>query len=191
MKRKLIVEEWLSLDGHVSDKTGSLDFFSKHVRDSYTTSYRESLLDSIDTIIFGQKTYSQFSALWPGRSIDNDVLAEKMNTLNKIVFSKSLQQAPWGNWKEALIDSGDPVKKIKQLKSVPGKNLVVWGSITLAQALIESDEVDEFHLHICPVLTGGGRSLFANETKMTNLTLLESNQFENSIVLHKYGRFLK
>jgi len=68
MKRKLIVEEWLSLDGYVSDKAGGLDFFAKHVRDAYTTAYRLDVLNSVDTILFGRKTYQQFSALWPART---------------------------------------------------------------------------------------------------------------------------
>ena len=87
MKRKLIVEEWLSLDGCVSDKMSNLVFFIKHIRESYTTSSGIDFLNSIDTILLGRKTYDQFSALWPEHPIENDLLAEKMNTLNKIVFS--------------------------------------------------------------------------------------------------------
>jgi dihydrofolate reductase len=188
MNRKLILEEWLSLDGHVSDKEGKLDFFARHVRESYTTAYRTELLDSIDTILFGRKTYTQFAALWPERPVEKDVLAEKINTLDKIVFSASLEKAPWGRWKEASIADGNPAEKITQLKSSAGKNMILWGSITLAQTLIKKNLVDEYHLHICPVLTGGGRKLFADETEPVGLSLLDTKQFDNGLVLLKYGR---
>ncbi len=187
MKRKLIIEEWLSLDGYVSDKADKLDFFAKHVRESYTTAYRADLLNSIDTILFGRKTYQQFSALWPGRPVENDILTEKINTLNKIVFSGSLKSAPWAQWTEARVEPGNPIEKIKILKSQPGKNMVLWGSISLAQALIKEGLVDEYHLHICPTLTGGGRTLFAGEFDAVNLSLIETKPFANGVVLLKYG----
>lgn len=187
MSRKLIVEEWLSLDGYVSDKTGKLDFFAKHVRESYTTAYRSELLNSIDTILFGRKTYQQFSALWPERPIENDILAEKMNTLSKLVFSSSLEEAGWGKYTAATVVSDDPVKKITALKALPGKNMVVWGSITLAQAFMATNLVDEYHLHICPSLTGGGRKFFTGEIIPAGLTLSDSKQFNNGVVLLKYN----
>jgi dihydrofolate reductase len=182
------MEEWLSLDGHVSDKEGKLDFFAKHVRESYTTAYRTDLLNSIDTILFGRKTYAQFATLWPERPVENDILAEKINTLDKFVFSASLEKAPWGQWREATIVASDPAKKIRELKSMPGKNMVLWASITLAQALIAKNLVDEYHLHICPTLTGGGRKLFTHETEPVGLSLLDTKQFDNGVVLLKYGR---
>lgn len=188
MKRKLILEEWLSLDGHMSDKAGKLDFFAKHVRESYTTAFRADLLNSIDTILFGRKTYQQFSALWPERPVENDILAEKINTLNKIVFSGSLESAPWGKWTEAKVEAGNPVEKIKLLKSQPGKNMVLWGSISLAQILIKQGLVDEYHLHLCPTITGGGRKLFEGELNALHLSLTDAKPFANGVVLLKYSK---
>lgn len=186
MSRKLIVEEWLSLDGHVSDKEGKLDFFAKHVRDSYTTAYRSELLHSIDTILFGRKTYQQFSALWPERPVEQDVLAEKINTAQKLVFSGSLSKAPWGRWPEARIESGDAVKRIRALKAEPGRHLVLWGSLTLAQALMQASLIDEYHLHICPTITGGGRRFFAEGIDASQLALTDTKAFDNGVVLLKY-----
>lgn len=188
MKRKLIVEEWLSLDGYVSDKEGRLGFFAEHVRESYTTEYRLDLLNSLDAILFGRKTYQQFAALWPERPVEEDVLARKINTLNKLVFSGSLKNAPWGEWPEATVEPGDPVKKIEALRSQPGKNMVIWGSITLVQALMKENLVDEYHLHLCPALTGGGRRFFGGELNPVNFVLFDTKPFDNGIVLLKYGK---
>lgn len=187
MKRKLIVEEWLSLDGHVSDKDGKLDFFAKHVRESYTTAYRAEVLSSVGTILFGRNTYQQFSALWPQRPVEDDLLAEKINTAQKIVFSGSLHEAPWGRWPAATVEAGDPIEKIKALKSQAGKHMVLWGSITLAQALMKAGLVDEYHLHLCPTITGGGRALFTNGLQPGTLALTDTKPFDNGVVLLKYA----
>jgi dihydrofolate reductase len=187
MKRKLIIEEWLSLDGYVSDKTGGTDFFVKHVLESYVAQSRNEFLNSIDTILFGRKTYDQFSTLWPGRPVENDLLAKKMNTLDKIVFSKTLEKAPWGKWPGASVEANDPITRIKALKSLNGKNMVVWGSITLAQMLIKEDLVDEYHLQLCPALTGGGRRLFTGEINPSALSLIDTKQYSNGVVFLNYS----
>ncbi len=153
--RKLIVEEWISLDGYVSDKASKLDFFAKYVRESYMSEDRLEFLNSFDAIVFGRETYNLFAGLWPDRPIEKEVLAEKMNTTKKIVFSSTLSKAPWGKWEEAEIESGNLIARINELKSMPGKDIVVWGSITIAQNLMNENMVDEYHLHVCPTLTGG------------------------------------
>lgn len=94
--RKLIVEEWITLDGFVSDKNGKLDFFTSQVRETFTDDDRLKFLETVDCILFDRKTYQQFVALWPGRPTANDVLANKINTAQKIVFSNSLSETPWG-----------------------------------------------------------------------------------------------
>src|ERR1044071_1150874 len=127
--RKIIVEEWISLDGYVSDKQGKLDFFTSTVRDAYADTRQVKFLESIDCILFGRKTYELFAARWPERPIDNDPLAEKINKGKKIVFSNTLTKAPWGKWPDAEVAGDDPVSTIKQLKLLPGNNIVIWGSL--------------------------------------------------------------
>jgi len=188
MKRKLILEEWLSADGHVADKAGKLDFFTTHVLDSYTTAHRMEMLDSIDTILFGRKTYEFFSVLWPERPADKGTLAGKINPAAKVVFSGSLQKAPWGQWPEATIEAGDPAGALEKLKSQPGKNMVLWGSISLAQTFIAKNLVDEYHLHICPTITGGGRKLFDKEIEPIGLSITETVQLPGGAALLKFSK---
>lgn len=172
--RKLILEEWLSLDGHVADKQESLDFFASRVRDTFRNPQRLNFLKTIDTLLFGRKTYEQFAALWPHRPIENDALAEKINRTPKIVFSTTLADAPWGKWPKAGIESGDVLTVVKQLKSAQGADMVLWGSVSLVQALMKDNLIDEYRLHLCPVLTGGGRKLFPDNFNPLNLNLLEA-----------------
>jgi dihydrofolate reductase len=188
--RKLILEEWISLDGYVSDKEGKLDFFAKYVRESYISEYRLEFLNTIDTIIFGSKTYSQFASLWPDRPIEKEALAEKINTAKKIVFSSTLSKAPWGKWKEAEVESGDLIDRVNKLKSMPGKDIIVWGSITIAQNLMNENLIDEYHIHLCPTLTAGGRKLFTEELQPPSLTLIDEKRYSSEIVYLHYKRNL-
>jgi dihydrofolate reductase len=79
------------------------------------------------------------------------------------------------------------VERVKALKSLPGKNLVLWGSITLAQTLMKENLVDEYHLYICPVLTGGGRRLFTEEMKPSALSLSETKYDSSGVVFLRYS----
>jgi dihydrofolate reductase len=184
--RKVILEQWISLDGYISDSQGKLDFFGKLVPEAYVPSNRATFLESIDCILFGRKTYEQFLSLWPQRPIENDPLAGKINNGRKIVFSNSLNKAQWGTWPDADIEDGNTVSKIRILKSLPGKNMVLWGSITLAQSLMKEGLIDEIHLHVCPTLMGGGRRLFENELNQTCLILSESKSYGSGIVFLNY-----
>lgn len=186
--RKLILEEWISLDGHIADKEGSLDFFTgiTPVENTFSDQDQLKFLESVDTILLGRKTYELFVAYWPNATSDQEPIADKLNETKKIVFSGSLENAPWGNWKPAELINGDAVKEIKRLKALPGKNMIMWGSISLAQVLMKEHLIDEFHLQLCPVLTGGGRKLFTDALQSMKLQLVGSRQYNTGIVFLTY-----
>ncbi|HET9432286.1 MAG TPA: dihydrofolate reductase family protein, partial [Chitinophagaceae bacterium] len=75
---------------------------------------------------------------------------------------------------------------INKLKSLPGKNMVVWGSISLAQSLMKENLIDEYHIQLCPVLTGGGRSLFSQEMDYHQLRLLETRSYNTGTIFLNY-----
>src|SRR6187549_772019 len=139
--RKLILEEWMSLDGYVADKNGGLDFFTHLTpqQNKYSDLDQLTFLDSIDTILLGRKTYELFVDFWPTASTDTEVIADKLNEIPKIVFSNTLQKAPWGKWLDAKILSGNLIEEIQKLKNREGKDIVLWGSITLSQSLITAN----------------------------------------------------
>ena len=163
--RKLILEEWVSLDGFVTDKNGELDFFTSLTPEQNKDSDADQLrfLETIDTILLGRKTYDLFVDFWPVATADKEVIADKLNETYKIVFSNTITKAPWGQWPEVEIVTGEAIAAIKKFKQMPGKNMVVWGSISLAQSLMKENLIDEYHIQLCPVLTGGGRNLFHNK----------------------------
>jgi dihydrofolate reductase len=190
MMRKLILEEWVSLDGYVTDKDGGLDFFTNLTPEQNKYSDQEQLkfLETIDTILLGRKTYELFVDFWPTATTDKEVIADKLNETNKIVFSNTLKKAPWGGWKEAEVVTGEAAGEIKKLKTLPGKNMVMWGSISLAQSLMKEDLIDEYHIQLCPVLTGGGKLLFP-QTEFTQLNLIDLRRYDTGTVFLNYKPF--
>ena len=186
--RKLILEEWMSLDGYVTDKNNQLNFFTDLTPEQNTFSDNDQLkfLETVDTILLGRKTYELFVDFWPGATTDKEVIADKLNGTKKIVFSSTLTKAPWGQWAEADIISDDSIAAIRELKLQDGKNLVLWGSISLAQSLMKENLIDEYHIQLCPVLTGGGRSLFSQEMNIGKLSLLEARQYNTGVMFLNY-----
>jgi dihydrofolate reductase len=187
--RKLILEEWVSLDGNVADKNGQLDFFTNLTpeENKYSDLDQLKFLETVDTILLGRKTYELFVEFWPGATTDKEVIADKLNATSKIVFSNTVTKAPWGKWQEASVIAGEAAHAIQELKLLAGKNMVMWGSISLAQSLMKEDLIDEYHIQLCPVLTGGGRSLFSQQINFNQLTLVELRQYNTGTVFLNYA----
>ncbi len=175
----------MSLDGHVSGREGSLDFFAPLVRSTYAES-DTAFLKSIDCILFGRKTYEQFVSVWPARSIEGEPLARTINTTQKLVFSSTLKAAPWGQWEAATVVPSDPISSVKALKEASGGSIIVWASVSLAQQLLLANLVDEFHFYVCPALTGSGTRLFPKETHAATLQLVETHTYKNGVVFLNY-----
>lgn len=184
--RKLIVEEWLSLDGYANDKNGELNFFPSPEQNRYADEDQLKFLDTIDTMILGRKTYELFVEFWPTASVEKEIIADKLNSLNKIVISGTLQEAPWGQYPDATILSTNIVESIKDLKAQKGKDIVLWGSISLAQTLINEHLVDEYRIQLCPTTTGGGRLLFPGADSYKNLRLTDLKKYDTGVVFLNY-----
>ena len=185
--RKLIVEEWVSLDGYVTDKNGQLDFFTNITPDKNTYSDADQLkfMETVDSILLGRKTYELFVEFWPGATTAEEVIADKLNETDKIVFSNTLSSTPWGKWSNARLADGELIETIQKLKLMPGKNMVLWGSISIVQQLMKENLIDEYHLQVCPVLNAGGRKLFT-DVMQADLDLLEVRHYNTGTVFLNY-----
>jgi dihydrofolate reductase len=186
--RKLILEEWISLDGYIEDKNGQLDFFTNITPEQNTYSDNDQLkfLEEIDTILLGRKTYELFVDFWPTATTDKEAIADKLNSIHKIIFSNTISKAPWGKWPSAEIINGEAAAAIRALKKLPGKNMVMWGSISLAQSLMNENLIDEYHLQLCPVLTGGGRTLFPAFSDHKKMQLTETRKYNTGTIFLNY-----
>lgn len=184
--RRLILEEWLSLDGFAEDQDGKLDFFPASETDKFSDRDQLKFLDSVDTILLGRRTYELFVEFWPTATTDKEIIADRLNTLLKLVFSNTLSQAAWGEWRPAQVIRGDAVTEIERLKAQDGKDMVLWGSLSLAQDLIAADLIDEYHLQICPTVVGGGRRLFPSVQGYAHLKRVGVRTYDTGVVALHY-----
>jgi dihydrofolate reductase len=184
--KRLILQEWLSLDGFAVDKDGKLDFFPTSDTDKASDRDQLAFLGGVDTILLGRKTYELFVDYWPTATTDQELIADRLNALPKLVFSNTLREAPWGNWRPAQVVRGDAVAETKRLKAQDGKSMVLWGSLSLAQDLIAADLIDEYHLQICPTMVGGGRPLFPSLQGYTRLKRANVRTYDTGVVFLHY-----
>jgi len=183
--RKVVVSEFVSLDGVMEDPGGAEK--SKH--GAWTMQYwndeigkfkLEELFAS-DALLLGRVTYQGFAAAWPSRT-DEQGFAQWMNSIPKYVASTTLKQLDWNN---SRLIKGNLPDEISKLKQQSGKNILVNGSATLVQTLMQHDLIDEYRLLVYPVVLGDGKRLF-KDSKNTKLRLAETRTFPSGVVLLQY-----
>lgn len=173
------------MDGYAADSNGNVNFIESTTLNKYSDLEQLEWLDTIGIILLGANTYRLFVDFWPTATTDQEVIADKLNSIPKIVFSKSITKAPWGKWPDAKIISTDAVEAIKKLKNEKGKDIVLWGSISLSQPLMKANLIDEYHFRIVPVALGSGRPLFES-TGLLNFELYNSKRYDSGLMLLQY-----
>jgi dihydrofolate reductase len=186
--RKVILQEFVSLDGMAAGPGGNIDYIpGSTAGDASFGANQAAFIDSIDAIVLGRVTYEMFAQYWPNVTSGEDKpFADRLNAIRKFVFTKTLDRAPWGKFEEARVMKGDTAETIAKMKQERGKNMVVWGSISLAQSLVKAGLVDEHQLVVCPVVLGGGRPLYRESVQ--GLRLLKAKSFDRGSVLLAYER---
>lgn len=146
------------------------------------------LLGSVGMLLFGRVTYELMVSYWPteAAATDDPIIAEKMNTLPKVVFSKTLENVEWGEWKNARLVKGDLREEIAKLKQEPGKDMVLFGSGEIVSTLAQSGLIDEYLLFVAPVMLGSGIPLFKGVNKRIKLKLVGTHNLSSGVVLLRY-----
>lgn len=193
--RKLIVNEFLSLDGVAQapgavdeDPSGGFAHGGWHMRYMEDEVAMRSVLEGIveaGGFLLGRRTYEIFAAYWPNAPDEEQVVAEPLNAKPKHVVSRTLTEPlEWQN--SALVEGGVPdgVTALKQADD--GGDLHVIGSTELAKALTEHDLVDELRLMIDPILLGGGKRIFRDDGSLRPLRLVDSEVTSTGAILARY-----
>lgn len=186
--RRVILQEWVTIDGFAAGPAGDLGFFSSPVLNEGSDEDLLRFIDTVDTILLGAVTYRLFADFWPTATTDDEIIADKLNATPKVVFSRTLERAPWGKWDAARLVKDGAAKEITHLKQQPGKDMVLWGSLSLAQSLMREGLIDECHLRVCPLALGNGRRLFPDDIGALTMKLLETKTYQSGLVLLRYGQ---
>jgi len=184
---KLVVTEFVSLDGIIEDPGGSEGteqggWSFRHPAPERDQFKSDELRDS-DVQLLGRVTYEGFAAAWPAMEEATGEFGKKMNAMPKVVVSTTLTEAAWHN---TTIISGNVAYEVARLKARYDGDILVQGSATLAGSLAGHGLVDEYRLMVHPVVLGKGKRLFSAGAAGTDLELVDSRKVGPDVLLLIY-----
>jgi len=180
--RKVFLFNMITLDGFFEGPNQDISWH--HVDDEFNEFAIEQL-NEIGTLLFGRVTYQGMASYWPTEFAikDDSIVAGLMNSLPKLVFSKTLDKAEWNNSRLVKENAAEEVSK---LKGQPGKDIAIFGSSDLAVTLAERGLIDEYRIIVNPVFLGSGTPLLKGIKDKLNLKLLKTRTFKSGNVLLYY-----
>ena len=181
--RKLRVFNQVSLDGYFVDVNGDMSW--AHKNDPEWNEFVAGNANNGGELLFGRVTYQMMASYWPTpMAAKNDpIVAERMNKMPKVVFSRSLTQASWQNTR--LVKDNLAIE-VRRMKNASGSDIAILGSGRIVGQLAQEGLVDEFQIVVNPLVLGGGRTLFEGVKKKLNLKLISSRAFGNGNVVLLY-----
>jgi dihydrofolate reductase len=183
--RKIIVSEFVTLDGVMEDPGGS----EKTKRGGWAFQFERGpegdkfKLDEVmesEAMLLGRITYEGFAEAWPAREGE---FADKMNNMPKYVVSTTLKKAEWANTK---VNNNNIVEEMAKIKAQPGGDVLVAGSRTLVDTLRQHNLVDEYRLMVYPVILGSGKRLFEDGSNRVALKLTEARPIGDGVLILIY-----
>lgn len=183
--RTVISHTFVTLDGVAAPDAVIDTIASLRKSDEVLDDFFGKVADE-DAMLLGRVTYQEWVDYWPTSSFEP--FASHINNVAKYVFSRSLQDAPWGEHQSATLVNGDLAEAVTDLKQQPGKNIGVHGSPTLVEALLHADLLDVMRLEVYPVIAGTGPRLFNDGRAPKHLRLSESLITSNGVAILTYQR---
>jgi len=182
---KIVVTEFVSLDGVMEDPGGAEDF--KHggwsfefERGEEGDRFKLDETQNSDAVLLGRRTYQGFAEAWPSRDGE---FADKLNSMPKYVVSSTLKDPEWAN---STVLDGDLAEDVSKLREEYDGDIVVHGSAQLVQALVEHGLVDELRLMVFPVVLGAGKRLFGETSDKRPLRLADSRTVGDGVAILTY-----
>jgi dihydrofolate reductase len=178
LMRRLIIWDMVSVDGFFEGPDRDISWF---VFDAEAENYIRETQANADTLIFGRVTYEMMAAYWPAAE---GWIADFMNRIEKVVFSRTLKSAAWNNTK---LFNGNVAKEVSRLKARSGGDIFVFGSADFTANLMQHGLIDEYHLGINPIVLGSGTPLFKGGPNRIPLKHLETKTLRSGVVILHYA----
>lgn len=181
--RKIIAVEFMTLDGFVSGPGRAMDWVEKTYTDEIAQALGEGQ-QAVDTFLLGRITYQGLVSYWPEKTKQEEpFLADHINPKPKLVFSTTLESAPWGTYHNASVVNAHALEEVQTRKQQAGRDMMILGSPILIQRLAQVGLIDEYVLYVHPVFVGSGAPLFKEQV---TLKLGETKTFGNGVVRLTY-----
>jgi dihydrofolate reductase len=183
--RKLVVFNNVTLDGYFAGMNGDFSWAHGGADDAEFNAFAADNASGGGQLLFGRITYELMASYWPtANAIKNDpIVAEGMNSMPKVVFSRTLDRASWSNTK---LVKGGIVSEIRKMKKEPGKGMAILGSGSIVSQLAPEGLIDEYQIVVNPVVLGRGRTMFDGIEEKLNLKLTKTRTFGNGKVFLCY-----
>jgi dihydrofolate reductase len=181
---RLAVFNHVSLDGYFVDVNGDMSW--AHRQDAEWKAFVAGNASAGESLLlFGRTTYDLMASYWPTPlATKNDpIVAERMNSLSKVVFSRTLDKASWSNTR---LVKGDLATEIRRMRKEPGKDMVILGSGNIVSQLAQEGLIDEYQIVVVPVVLGKGRTMFDGVKEKLTVKLTKTRAFGNGNVLLCY-----
>jgi len=194
--RKVVVSEFVTLDGVMEDPGGAEGFehggWSIQLGSEEQERFKFDELSAADALLLGRATYEGFAAAWPSmmdayrgpRRAELQEYAGMMNGYPKQVVSSTLEEPL--EWSNSTLIKGSVAEEVSRLKQQPGKDILVFGSATLVNTLLEHDLIDEYRIMVFPVVVGSGKRLFGDGIDTKVLKLAKAETFSSGVVVLTY-----
>jgi dihydrofolate reductase len=173
---------FITLDGYYKTLDGDISW---HKHGGEEGSYSAESLQSGNMLLFGRTTYEMMASFWPTPMAMDlfPVVAEGMNKAEKLVFSRTLENAAWENTR---IVNGDILAEVKALKQKVSNDMTLLGSGSIVSQFAAAGLIDAYQIMIDPIAIGDGASLFKNISRQLHLRLVSSRIFNSGVVLLNY-----
>jgi dihydrofolate reductase len=180
---KLSVFNQISVDGFFVDEHGDMSW--AHRQDAEWEAFASENASGGGALLFGRITYDLMASYWPTPEAIEAMptVAEGMNRMPKVVFSRTLDQPLWENTE---LVNGDIEAAVERMKGEPGPDMVIMGSGTIVSQLTEARLIDAYELVVTPIVLGSGRTLFEGVKEKVDLKLTDTRAFQNGNVVHRY-----
>jgi dihydrofolate reductase len=178
--RRLIMWNMVTLDGFFEGtKSWEIDWH-EYVWGEELEQLSKEQLRSADMLLFGRVTYQGMAGYW---SSEKGEIADFMNNIPKVVFSRTLEKA---GWKNTRLVKENAEQEVATLKQQPGKDLFIFGSANLSSTLMQHRLIDEYRLGVNPVILGAGSPLFKASPNRMKMKLLEARPLKSGCVILRY-----
>jgi dihydrofolate reductase len=184
--QKLIVFNHVTLDGYFVGANGDFSWAHAGNDDPEYAAFVAENASGGGMLLFGRVTYELMASYWPTPMADqhDPAVAAGMNSMSKVVFSRTLDRAAWNNTR---LVKGDMVQEIRKMKNEPGSGMAILGSGSIVAQLAPERLIDEYQMMVDPMALGKGRTMFDGIQEKLTLKMTKTRTFKNGKVFLCYG----
>ena len=181
--RKVVAFEQVSLDGYFADENGDMSW--AHKQDPEWNAFAAGNASGQGALLFGRVTYELMASFWPTPAARERApeVADGMNRMPKVVFSRTLDKV---SWKNTTLVKDDLVAAVRKMKHESGPDMAILGSGSIVSQLAQAGLIDEFQIVVNPIVLGQGKTLFDGVKDRLNLKLINTRAFGNGNVVLTY-----